>query len=160
MTDETLLPDACRRVLDGARAIGLDVVIEVLTESTRTAEEAASAVGCDVAQIVKSLVFTGRDTGAPYLLLVSGANRVDQDRAAHTIGEALDRPSGSKVREITGFAIGGIPPFGHATPLKTFVDQKLLEFASVWAAAGTPQSLFSVDPRALMEKTGAVAFEP
>ena len=160
MTARADLPDACRRVLDGAEAAGLGIEIQVMADSTRTAEEAAAACGCDVAQIAKSLVFTGRDTGTPYLLLVSGAHRVDQERAAHAIGEALDRPSGAKVREITGFAIGGIPPFGHATAMKTFIDTHLFQFATIWAAAGTPLAVFETTAEALQRATGAVAFEP
>jgi prolyl-tRNA editing enzyme YbaK/EbsC (Cys-tRNA(Pro) deacylase) len=121
---------------------------------SRTAGEAAAACGCDVAQIVKSLVFAGKASGAPYLLLVSGKNRVDEKAVAAVIGEALTRPDAQKVREWTGFAIGGVPPFGHATILPTFVDEELLRHDLVWAAAGTPSALFSVAPKALAQAVG------
>lgn len=149
------LPDSARRVADEAARRGLGVRIVEMPASTRTADEAAAACGCTAAQIIKSLVFTGRESGAPLLLLVSGPNRVDQEGIAARIGEALDRPNGKAVREITGFAIGGIPPLGHARPLRTFIDPDLLAFDVVWAAAGTPNCVFAVDPKALAAAIGA-----
>ncbi len=150
------LPDAARRVAAAAEALGLDVAVVEMPASTRTAEDAAAACGCTVGQIVKSLVFTGRDSGRPYLLLVSGPNRVDQEAVAALIGEPLDRPNGKAVREITGYAIGGIPPLGHAAPIATYIDPDLLAHDVVWAAAGTPACVFSVAPRRLAEAVGAV----
>jgi len=149
------LKEATRRVAAAANALGLDVEIVVHAQSTRTAEEAAAACGCSVGQIVKSLVFRGATSGKPVLLLVSGANRVDEAAVAAALGEALTRPDARFVREVTGFAIGGIPPFGHANPLSTFIDEDLLGYDAVWAAAGTPDSVFRVSPGALAEKTGA-----
>jgi prolyl-tRNA editing enzyme YbaK/EbsC (Cys-tRNA(Pro) deacylase) len=149
------LKDATRRVAAAAAALGLDVEFVVHAQSTRTAEEAAAACGCAVGQIVKSLVFRGATSGKPLLLLVSGVNRVDETAVATALGEALARPDARYVREVTGFAIGGIPPFGHATPLTTFIDEDLLRHETVWAAAGTPDSVFRVSPAALAEKTGA-----
>lgn len=146
---------SARRVHAAAGALGLAINILEMDQPTRTAEEAAAACGCGVAQIVKSLVFEGATTGSPYLLLVSGANRVDQAGVAGAIGEALNRPDAAKVRAWTGYAIGGIPPFGHETPVRTFVDEDLLGFAIVWAAAGTPSAVFSVDPNALARAIGA-----
>ncbi|MBK9082263.1 MAG: YbaK/EbsC family protein [Rhizobiales bacterium] len=156
-TDETGddLPPAARRVAEAARAAGLPIAIRVMAQSTRTAQEAAAACGCDVAQIVKSLLFRGADSGRPYLLLVSGANRVDEARAAATIGEALTRPDARFVRETTGYAIGGVPPLGHAAPLAVYMDEALLGFDTVWAAAGTPLAVFAAAPRALLAATGA-----
>ncbi|ODN70249.1 YbaK/EbsC family protein [Methylobrevis pamukkalensis] len=151
----TPLPDAARRVAAAAQALGLDVAVIEMPASTRTAEDAAAACGCTVGQIVKSLVFSGRDSGTPYLLLVSGTNRVDQEAVAAHLGEPLDRPNGKAVRDITGFAIGGIPPLGHATPLATFFDPDLLAHDIVWAAAGTPSCVFSVAPGALAAAIGA-----
>ncbi len=151
------LPPAARRVAEAARAAGLPIQIRVMAHSTRTAEEAAAACGCDVAQIVKSLVFRGAASGKPYLLLVSGANRVDEARAALTLGEALTRPDARYVRETTGYAIGGIPPLGHAAPLAVYMDEALLGFEVVWAAAGTPLAVFAAAPRALLAATGAGA---
>jgi prolyl-tRNA editing enzyme YbaK/EbsC (Cys-tRNA(Pro) deacylase) len=150
----TLKP-AAQRVQAEADALGLDIVVRELAKSTRTAEEAAAACGCAVAQIVKSLVFQGSETGTPYLLLVSGANRVDEKAVARGVGEKLLRPDAQFVRDVTGFAIGGIPPFGHAERLATFIDQDLLAHAVVWAAAGTPNALFSVGPDALAEACDA-----
>lgn len=145
------------RVQDRADTLGLEISIRAMDQSTRTADDAAAACGCDVAQIVKSLVFRGRESGTPYLLLVSGANRVDEKGVAKHIGERLRRPDAEDVRAITGFAIGGIPPFGHATALTTYIDRDLLAFEVVWAAAGTPNSVFAVNPRQLTEATGAEA---
>ncbi len=149
------LPEACKRVEAAAHTLGLTIDIRLLAASTRTAEEAAVACGCGVAQIVKSLVFRGADTGKPLLLLVSGANRVDERGVASTVGEPLARPDARFVREATGYAIGGIPPFGHATPLATYIDRDLLQHSTVYAAAGTPNAIFALDPRRLAEATGA-----
>lgn len=149
------LPEACKRVEAAAHTLGLTIDIRSLAASTRTAEEAAVACGCGVAQIVKSLVFRGADTGKPLLLLVSGANRVDERGVASTIGEPLARPDARFVRDVSGYAIGGIPPFGHATPLATYIDRDLLQHSTVYAAAGAPNAIFAVDPRRLAEATGA-----
>ncbi|MGE3874805.1 MAG: YbaK/EbsC family protein [Parvibaculaceae bacterium] len=127
-----------------------------MAASTRTAEEAAQACGCEVGQIVKSLVFRGATSGLPYLLLVSGKNRVDEKKAARAIGEGLARPDAAYVRGTTGFAIGGIPPFGHAQPLKTYIDADLLAYADVWTAAGTPHCVMRLKPEDLRAKTQAV----
>lgn len=153
------LKPASRRVAEAAEKLGLSVDIVTHAQSTRTAEEAAAACGCGVGQIVKSLVFQGKTSGLPILLLVSGSNRVNEKAVARHIGEALKRPDAQYVRDVTGFAIGGIPPLGHDTPLKTYVDQALLNFATVWAAAGTPESVFEVQPAALAKATGALIIE-
>jgi prolyl-tRNA editing enzyme YbaK/EbsC (Cys-tRNA(Pro) deacylase) len=149
------LPAAAVRVDEAARERGLAIDIVVMTQGTRTAEEAAIACGCEVGQIVKSLVFRGEASGGAVLLLVSGKNRVDEAVAAAAIGEQLTRPDARFVREATGFAIGGIPPLGHATALSTYMDRDLLGYATVWAAGGTPSTIFSVDPARLAEVTGA-----
>lgn len=150
------LPSSAQKVRDCAVKLGLDIHVREMPQSTRTAEEAAQACECDVGQIVKSLVFQGAISGTPYLLLVSGKNRVDQDGVAHRIGEALSRPDGKTVRAWTGFAIGGIPPFGHDQAMKTYIDPDLLAYDIVWAAAGTPQAVFSVDPKALAKAVEAI----
>jgi prolyl-tRNA editing enzyme YbaK/EbsC (Cys-tRNA(Pro) deacylase) len=154
------LPASAQRVLNAATSLGLSVDIVELPHSSRTAEEAAKACGCAIGQIVKSLVFTGKSSGRPYLLLVAGGHRVDQAKASATIGEALDRPDAHFVREVTGYAIGGIPPFGHDTPLKTWIDRELLSFPYVWAAAGTPNCVMKLDPQALKTAARADAFAP
>jgi prolyl-tRNA editing enzyme YbaK/EbsC (Cys-tRNA(Pro) deacylase) len=143
------------RVEDAARAAGLEIKVHRMPESTRTAVEAAAACGTSPAQIVKSLVFRLANSGETALFLVSGKNRVDEDKVAGIIGDRLARADADHVRAITGFAIGGVAPLGSLTPLKTFMDRDLLAFARVWAAAGAPNAVFSVNPQALAQATGA-----
>lgn len=149
------LKPAAQRVQDAIRAKGLGGAVRHMTQSTRTAEEAAAACGCSVGQIVKSLVFRGGETGRPYLLLVSGANRVNEKAVAARIGEPLQRPDAEYVRGVTGFAIGGIPPLGHDSPLETYMDEALLGYDTVWAAAGTPDAVFPAAPSELAAATAA-----
>lgn len=149
------LQPASERVQAAAQALGLPIRIVVMPRSARTAEEAATACGCTVGQIVKSLIFQGKDSGRPYLLLVSGANRVDEKKAAQTLGESIVRPDAAFVREATGFAIGGIPPLGHSAPIATYLDADLLQYGTVWAAAGTPTAVFEADPEALRAATAS-----
>ena len=149
------LPDSTAKVQSTAARLGLDVTVRDMPASTRTAEEAATACGVTVGQIVKSLVFLGAQTGKPYLLLVSGTNRVNESGVATHLGEGVKRPDGRSVRDLTGFAIGGIPPFGHDVPLATYMDQDLLQYDVVWAAAGTPKAVFSADPKKLRDAVGA-----
>lgn len=141
--------DGPGRFVKAAAGLGLTVELKEFSESTRTAEDAALACGCDVGQIVKSLVFQGKKSKKPYMLLVSGRNRVDQKGVGARIGEALDRPDGQYVRDLTGFAIGGIPPVGHDMPLKTYMDEDLLQYERIWAAAGSPNSVFPTEPKRL-----------
>jgi prolyl-tRNA editing enzyme YbaK/EbsC (Cys-tRNA(Pro) deacylase) len=143
------------RVKAATEAAGLAVEIRAMPQSTRTAEEAAAACDAKVAQIVKSLVFRKAASGEPVLLLVSGANRVDEEAMQAEIGDRLQRIDAAAVREITGFAIGGVAPLGSLTPLETFMDADLMAFELVWAAAGAPHSVFGVSPQALAEATGA-----
>lgn len=147
--------NSIEKVRSVAHELGLDVIVREMPASTRTAEEAARACGVTVGQIVKSLVFLGAQTGKPYLLLVSGTNRVNETGVAAHLGEGVTRPDGRSVREMTGFAIGGIPPFGHDTPLATFMDEDLLQYDVVWAAAGTPKAVFSSDPKKLRDAVQA-----
>jgi prolyl-tRNA editing enzyme YbaK/EbsC (Cys-tRNA(Pro) deacylase) len=149
------LAASARKALDAATALGLRVTVREMPQSTRTAEEAAAACGVTVGQIVKSLIFTGADTKMPYLLLVSGQNRVNEAAVAAHLGETLTRPDADFVRDLTGFAIGGIPPFGHDRKLPTYLDTDLLAYEVVWAAAGTPKAVFSVDPARLRDAIGA-----
>ena len=143
------------RVRLAAEAAGLAISIREMPQSTRTAEEAAAACGTSVGQIVKSLIFRGAASGEPVLLLVSGANRVDTGAVARTIGEALERMDADAVRMATGFAIGGVAPLGAIVPIRTYMDEDLLAFATVWAAAGSPQAVFEAEPRALASAAGA-----
>jgi prolyl-tRNA editing enzyme YbaK/EbsC (Cys-tRNA(Pro) deacylase) len=149
------LKPAAQRVQRALRDKGLVAEVRHMPQATRSAQEAAAACGCSVGQIVKSLVFRGAVSGTPYLLLVSGANRVNEAGVAATMGEALRRPDAQDVRAITGFAIGGIPPLGHASPLDTYLDAALLAYELVWAAAGTPDAVFAVAPQRLADAVGA-----
>ncbi len=153
------LPASAKRVQDAAAALGLPIEVREMAESTRTAGEAAAACGVTVGQIVKSLVFAGAVSGKPYLLLVSGSNRVNETAVAAILGEALMRPDGRTVRDLTDYAIGGIPPIGHATPLATYMDRDLLQYDVIWAAAGTPKAVFRVEPVRLRDATGATVID-
>ena len=143
------------RVRAAAEAAGLPLEIREMPQSTRTAEEAAAACGTSVAQIVKSLIFRKATSGAPLLLLVSGKNRVDEKAIRAALGDTLKRVDANEVRDLTGFAIGGVAPLGSLTPLPTFMDADLMAFDVVWAAAGAPSAVFAAEPAALAAATGA-----
>jgi prolyl-tRNA editing enzyme YbaK/EbsC (Cys-tRNA(Pro) deacylase) len=144
---------AVARVVEALRAAGVDAEVTEFAESTRTAAEAAAAVGATVGQIVKSLVFLAGDV--PVLALVSGANRADTNRLAAAAGAPIRRADADAVRAATGFAIGGVPPIGYAAALRTFLDADLLQFERVWAAAGTPNAVFPITPAELVRITSA-----
>jgi len=122
--------------------------------STRTAADAAAAIGCEVAQIAKSLIFRGVTSGQAVLIIASGVDRVDEKKAAAAIGEPIARADADFVRETTGFAIGGVPPVGHKTKPIVLVEESLLGFEQIWAAAGTPNAVFRLTPSDLVELTG------
>jgi prolyl-tRNA editing enzyme YbaK/EbsC (Cys-tRNA(Pro) deacylase) len=149
------LPRSARRVRDALLALGLPADIVRLADSTRTAPEAAAAVGCELGAIVKSLVMRGASSHAPALVLVSGANRADEALLTAALGEEIERPDAAYVREVTGYSIGGIPPVGHPAPLRTLLDEDLLGFDVVWAAAGHPHAVFPIAPSVLAEAAGA-----
>jgi prolyl-tRNA editing enzyme YbaK/EbsC (Cys-tRNA(Pro) deacylase) len=145
-------PPSVQRVLDAAARKGVELEVVTFAESTHTAADAARAVGAEVGQIVKSLVFVSAgETGLEACLaLVSGANTVDLARLAAVAGQSrLRRATADEARSLTGFAIGGIPPFGHPTPLRAVMDPDLGRYATVWAAAGTPNAVFEVPPATL-----------
>lgn len=144
-----------RRVERTAADLGLAIEIRRMGESTRTAEDAAAACGCDVGQIVKSLIFKGQQSGDLVLLLVSGAHRVDLDRASLTVAEPLIRADAHEVRARTGFAIGGVSPIGHLETPRIWIDRDLLAKPVVWAAAGAPDAVFSIAPDVLKTVTAA-----
>lgn len=123
-------------------------------ETTRTAQEAADTIGCEVGQIVKSLIFKTKQTEQPILVIASGDNRVDEKIIRTEVGEKILRPDADFVRENTGYAIGGIPPFGHSKELITFIDIDLLQHEQIWAAAGTPKSVFMLTVEQLQTMTG------
>lgn len=140
------LAKSAQRVQDYLVKNGYRFEIKQLPGSTRTAEEAAKSVGCDVARIAKSLIFRDKDTELPILIIASGANRVDLKKVRKATGLRLGRVDGNFVKETVGYAIGGIPPVGHKTPLRTILDPDLKKFATIWAAAGTPFALFQLQP--------------
>jgi len=142
----TPLSSSAQKVQQALAAFGLDLQVKELTDSTRTAQDAAQAVGCDVGQIVKSLVFRAKTSGSAVFVVASGANRVDEKALARLIGEKIEKADADFAREQTGFAIGGVPPVGHPAPLTTFIDEDLLQYQELWAAAGTPNALFSLTP--------------
>jgi len=135
-----------------ARGYSFDVL--ELDQSTRTAAEAAAAIGCEVAQIAKSILFRGKKSGKPVLVIASGANRVDEKAVAEMLGEKLGKADAAFVRKETGFVIGGVPPVGHDKPIETFIDEDILNYNAIWAAAGTPFAVFRLDPRSLAALTG------
>jgi len=144
------------RVSRQAAALGLDISIRRMAQSTRTAGEAARACDCQVDQIVKSMVFEEKKQGALVLLLVSGAHDADIDFIRTQHGLDLTRADTRRVRDETGFAIGGVAPIGHLRPLPVYIDERLAAFETVWAAAGRPDSVFCVNPKVLAEAIGAV----
>lgn len=139
------------RVAQDAEQLGLKIELKVMDQSTRTAADAAAACECEVGQIVKSLVFENADTGALVLLLVAGDRNADLDYLSARYMLKLKRCDGRRVREETGFAIGGVAPIGHTAPIATYLDESLLRHDMVWAAAGRPDSVFSVNPKALAD---------
>lgn len=142
------------RVCLALAELGIHDRVQVLEGSSRSASEAAQAVGCDVAQIVKSLVFKTRDRGEPLLVMASGANRVNEERVADLLGEPIDKPDADYVRTVTGFAIGGVAPVAHAQRLQAFIDADLMQFETIWAAAGAPNAVFRLTPVELQSITG------
>lgn len=143
---EQTLRDSARRVQDYLTARDFAFEVKELPGSTRTAREAADSIGCTVAQIAKSLVFKDKSTQAPILVIASGINRVDLKKIKKATGLKLGTADGNFVKENVGFAIGGIPPAGHLTPLKTLLDPDLKQYEIIWAAAGTPFAVFQLKP--------------
>jgi prolyl-tRNA editing enzyme YbaK/EbsC (Cys-tRNA(Pro) deacylase) len=148
------LSSSAQKVQDALTALGLPCRVVELPASTRTAQDAAAAVGCAVGQIVKSLVFRGARTSKPLLVLASGSNRVDEARLADLAGEPIVKADAAFVRAHTGFAIGGVAPLGHPAPLETYIDADLLQYAEIWAAAGTSSAVFALSPADLQLMTG------
>lgn len=147
-----------KRVQEALDRSGLSLEVVELPQSSRTAQEAADAVGCQLGQIVKSLVFRGIDSMTPYLVLVSGPNRADLELAGKLVGEPVRMAEADYVREQTGFSIGGVAPVGLQAPMRTIIDQDLLQYEGIWEAAGTPRSVFRLTPDDLLQLTaGQVA---
>ncbi len=148
------LHPSAQRVQDALQQLGYSGKVIELESSTRTAAEAAQAAGCEVGQIVKSLVFVLEPAQAPVLILVSGANRVHEKRLGRLLGGTLARADAELVRAVTGYAIGGVPPVGHKTPMPTYIDEDLLQYSTIWAAAGTPNAIFQISPSELVRLSG------
>ena len=147
------LSASARRVQQALEARGVAMQVVELPGSTRSAPEAARAIGCDVAQIVKSLLFKTKKTGRPVLVLASGVNRVDEKKLRRLVGEKIGKADADFVRAHTGFAIGGVPPIGHKEPLDAWIDEDLLQHDQLWAAAGTPHAVFALAPADLQNIT-------
>jgi prolyl-tRNA editing enzyme YbaK/EbsC (Cys-tRNA(Pro) deacylase) len=147
------LSPTAQKVQDLLTSLGFTCQVIEFQESTRTAQEAADRAGCTLGQITKSLIFKGRTTGKPILVLTSGANRVDEKRFSEYAGEPIGRADADFVRTVTGFAIGGVPPLGHAQKMDTYIDQDLMQFNTIWAAAGTPNAIFELTPDSLQKMT-------
>jgi prolyl-tRNA editing enzyme YbaK/EbsC (Cys-tRNA(Pro) deacylase) len=144
---------SARRVQEALAAAGFGFEVREFPASTRTSAEAAAAIGCDVAQIAKSLIFRARDTSRPVLVIASGANRVDEKAVGRLLGEKLARADADFVRAATGFAIGGVPPVGHREAPVVFIDADLMDLPEIWAAAGTPNAVFRLTPADLVTLT-------
>ena len=147
------------RVRQVLEASGLPLQVRNMEETTRTAAEAAAAIGCEVGQIAKSIVFQGKKSGMPFLVIASGANRINERKVAKYFGEALRKPDADYVLEHTGCAIGGIPPVGHIEEIPCLLDEDLFQYAELWAAAGSPFAVFRVTSQQLQELTGGQVVE-
>jgi Cys-tRNA(Pro) deacylase len=145
---------SAQKVQNALLALGYSGQVVEHEASTRTAVEAAEAAGCEVGQIVKSLVFRLQPANQAVLVLVSGPNRVHEKHLGRLLGGTLERPDADFVREVSGYAIGGVPPVGNKTPMPTYVDEDLLQYTAVWAAAGTPNAVFQVAPQELVRMCG------
>lgn len=155
----TKLKGSVKRVHDALIAAGYPADIVRVSDSARTSAGAAAEVGCEVAQIAKSLVFRADNSDRPVLVIACGTNRVDTDRIAHAVGEPISRADANFVRRRTGFAIGGVAPIGHREPPVTVIDADLRRFEVIWAAAGAPDAVFRLSPADLEAMTGGTVVE-
>jgi len=147
------LSPSARKVQEALRILGVACEVREMGKTTRSAQDAARAVGCEVGQIAKSLVFKGATTRQAVLVITSGSNRVNEKKLSDRIGEPVLKADADFVRQQTGFAIGGVPPVGHAQPIAVFIDEDLLTYSEIWAAAGTPQAVFRLTPQELQKIT-------
>jgi prolyl-tRNA editing enzyme YbaK/EbsC (Cys-tRNA(Pro) deacylase) len=148
-----LLSESAQKVQDALIRLGVTCKVVELPGSTRTAQEAAQAVGCRVEQIAKSLVFQGKTTNRPVLVVASGANRVNEKKLRDLLSEPVKKADADFVREHTGFAIGGVPPAGLSKPMDIFIDEDLFKYEEIWAAAGTPHAVFKLTAQDLLNIT-------
>ncbi|HKI52495.1 MAG TPA: YbaK/EbsC family protein [Anaerolineales bacterium] len=150
---EKLSPSA-QQIQDLLKSLGYEYQVIEHTESTRTAMDAAERAGCELGQIVKSLIFKGQQSGKPILVLTSGANRVDEMRIREYAREKIWKADADFVRTVTGYAIGGVPPVGHVQKMETYIDEDFLQYETIWAAAGTPKAIFELKTEDLQGMTG------
>jgi prolyl-tRNA editing enzyme YbaK/EbsC (Cys-tRNA(Pro) deacylase) len=153
MIMSVLKKKSAQRVQEALMEKGVTLSVIEFDASTRTSVDAANAIGCDLGQIAKSLIFKGKESGKPILIIASGTNRVNEKKMKEVIGEKLSKADAAFVLEETGYAIGGIPPIGHLHPIQTWIDQDLLNYEVIWAAAGTPNAVFELNPSILLDIT-------
>jgi prolyl-tRNA editing enzyme YbaK/EbsC (Cys-tRNA(Pro) deacylase) len=147
------LSSSAQRVQSALNEHNLELRVVELPGSTRTSQEAADTIGCEVSQIAKSIIFRGKESGTPILVIASGENRVSERKLKSIVGEKVEKPDAEFVLEETGYAIGGIPPVGHKNDIVTYIDEDLMDHKIIWAAAGTPNAVFSLTPQELLEIT-------
>ena len=152
----SFLSPSAQKIQDLLNSLGHNYTVIEHAESTRTAQEAADRAGCELGQIVKSLIFRGKPSGKPILVLTSGANRVDEKRISEYAGESISRADADFVRTVTGYAIGGVPPIGHNEKMETYLDEDFLQYQMIWAAAGTPNAIFELKTEDLQKLTGGL----
>jgi prolyl-tRNA editing enzyme YbaK/EbsC (Cys-tRNA(Pro) deacylase) len=152
----TALPPSSQKVQAALLQGGINVQVIELPSSTRTAYEAATSLGCDIAEILKSLLFLGRASHQPWLVLATGESRIDEAALGSLTGEPMRLAKASEVRDLTGFAIGGVPPVGHATAFPTLIESGVERRTAVWAAAGTPHTVFQISSQDLIRITGGL----
>ena len=153
------LSQSAQHIQDLLNSLGYEYQVIEHIESTRTALEAAERAGCELGQIVKSLIFKGKKSGKPILVLTSGANRVDEKRIREYVGEKIGKADADFVRTVTGYAIGGVPPLGHPQKMETYLDEDFLQFETIWAAAGTPNAIFELKTEDLQAMTSGTVVQ-
>lgn len=153
------LNSSALKVQQALNDIGLHLEVVELPASTRTAQEAAQAIGCQVSQIAKSIIFRALISQQPILVIASGTNRVNEKAIEHLVGEVIGKADADFVRQRTGFVIGGVPPTGHLENLKTYIDEDLFQYSEIWAAAGTPHAVFRLAPENLLRITGGAVIK-
>lgn len=149
----TTLKSSAQRVQDILTQFNLDLKVIEFKASTRTSQEAADAIGCKVAQITKTLIFKGKNTAQPICVIASGKNRVDEKKVEELVGEPIEKPAAEYVVQHTGFGIGGVPPVGYTFEIKPLIDEDLMQYTEIWAAAGTPNAVFRLLPQDLLKIT-------
>jgi prolyl-tRNA editing enzyme YbaK/EbsC (Cys-tRNA(Pro) deacylase) len=153
------LSQSAMKVQQALNTFGMQLEVIELPDSTRTAQEAAQAIGCQVGQIAKSIIFQALTSHKPIMVIASGSNRVSEKVIEGLIGEAIGKADADFVRQRTGFVIGGVPPVGHSEPLDSFIDQDLLQHHEIWAAAGTPHAVFRLTPDDLIRITAGMVIK-